>query len=83
MEPWQKFISITLHVIDYLTNLLYQDKDCIDYIAWDTDGKMFHIPDPTEFSAKVLPRYCKHNNYSSFVRLVSEFLSNFSDNIEI
>lgn len=64
------FIFFWIFIVDSLTNVRYQDKDCTDYIAWSADGNMFHIIDATEFSEKVLPRYFKHNKYSSFVRLV-------------
>jgi heat shock transcription factor len=37
-------------------------------IEWDEDGRSFNIRDIGRFEGEVLPRYFRHNNYSSFVR---------------
>ncbi|WVQ73044.1 hypothetical protein IAR50_002607 [Cryptococcus sp. DSM 104548] len=36
-------------------------------IAWSAEGTTFTVPNPTEFSKVVLPRFFKHNNWQSFV----------------
>ncbi|XP_044490554.1 heat stress transcription factor A-8 [Mangifera indica] len=37
-------------------------------ISWSQNGESFVIWDMTEFSVKLLPKYFKHNNFSSFIR---------------
>ncbi|KAH9111058.1 hypothetical protein AeMF1_005079 [Aphanomyces euteiches] len=36
--------------------------------AWATDGLSFFILDSTLFATRIIPRYFKHNKFSSFVR---------------
>jgi len=40
-------------------------------IEWGENGKFFKVKNITEFTEKVLPKFFKHNNFSSFVRQVS------------
>ena len=36
--------------------------------SWSEDGNTFLVKDPEQFAKIVIPRYFKHNNFSSFVR---------------
>ncbi|GKV11603.1 hypothetical protein SLEP1_g22847 [Rubroshorea leprosula] len=39
-----------------------------DLISWNDDGSTFIVWRPAEFVRDLLPKYFKHNNFSSFVR---------------
>ena len=43
-------------------------KENYNLIHWSKDGNSINIMDPSNFSNKILPKYFKHNNYSSFKR---------------
>jgi hypothetical protein len=56
---------------------LYQILDTNEYssiIEWGESGKYFVVKNLNEFTDKVLPKFFKHNNFSSFVRQVRKFL---------
>jgi hypothetical protein len=53
---------------------LYQILETNEFqniIEWGENGRFFVVKNMNEFTDKVLPRFFKHNNYSSFVRQVS------------
>lgn len=39
-----------------------------DIIAWNKEGSAFTVKQVNKFSDSVLPKYFKHNNFSSFIR---------------
>ena len=47
---------------------ILESKENNHLIQWSRDGKSINITDPFRFSNKILPKYFKHNNYSSFNR---------------
>lgn len=47
---------------------MVNDESTADLITWTGSGDKFTICNNVEFSSKVLPRYFKHCNWSSFVR---------------
>ncbi|OQS02039.1 HSF-type DNA-binding [Thraustotheca clavata] len=57
------------HVPVFLQKTYDMIQSCPEYIAtWSTSGETFIIKRINEFAAEILPRYFKHNNFSSFAR---------------
>eukprot|EP00934_Nitzschia_sp_Nitz4_P005450 Nitzschia sp. Nitz4//scaffold111_size72815//2582//3578//NITZ4_005774-RA/size72815-snap-gene-0.95-mRNA-1//1//CDS//3329533132//5440//frame0 len=42
-------------------------------ISWLPCGKMFKVHNHKEFANKIMPRYCRHNRYKSFLRQLSMY----------
>ncbi|KAL6509474.1 hypothetical protein OROGR_022784 [Orobanche gracilis] len=55
------------------TYQLVDDHTVDDVISWNEDGSSFVVWNPTEFATVLLPRYFKHNNFSSFVRQLNTY----------
>ena len=52
---------------------ILQRQDLADIICWTSDGDAFMIKNQTRLSEEVLPKYFKHNNFSSFVRQLNMY----------
>ncbi|CAL5343967.1 unnamed protein product [Camellia sinensis] len=55
------------------TYQLVDDSTIDDVISWNEDGSTFIVWNPTEFASDLLPKYFKHNNFSSFVRQLNTY----------
>ena len=55
-----------------LYNILENDE-CKDIIQWGDNGKYFVVKNIHDFTEKILPKYFKHNNYSSFIRQLNMY----------
>ncbi|KAK8957771.1 Heat stress transcription factor B-2c [Platanthera zijinensis] len=55
------------------TYQLVDDPAIDDVISWNDDGSTFVVWRPAEFASDLLPKYFKHNNFSSFVRQLNTY----------
>ncbi|KAK9668185.1 hypothetical protein RND81_13G040100 [Saponaria officinalis] len=55
------------------TYQLVDDSSFDDLISWNDDGSGFIVWRPAEFARDLLPKYFKHNNFSSFVRQLNTY----------
>uniref|UniRef100_A0A803M0G5 HSF-type DNA-binding domain-containing protein n=1 Tax=Chenopodium quinoa TaxID=63459 RepID=A0A803M0G5_CHEQI len=56
------------------TYQLVEDPSIDDVVSWNDDGSSFVVWNPTVFARDLLPRYFKHNNFSSFVRQLNTYV---------
>ncbi|KAK1428332.1 hypothetical protein QVD17_17165 [Tagetes erecta] len=59
----------------FLTKIydMVNDQSIDHIICWSRGGQSFVVLDPHAFSTSLLPRYFKHNNFSSFVRQLNTY----------
>eukprot|EP00177_Eucheuma_denticulatum_P003031 GFKZ01005452.1.p1 GENE.GFKZ01005452.1~~GFKZ01005452.1.p1 ORF type:complete len:437 (+),score=39.15 GFKZ01005452.1:471-1781(+) len=57
----------------YKLYCLVNDDSTNALCEWANGGNAFIVHDPVTFSAKILPRYFKHNQFSSFVRQLNKY----------
>ncbi|KAK8630686.1 hypothetical protein V6N13_079467 [Hibiscus sabdariffa] len=59
------FLTKTFDIVD--------DPGTNYMVSWSRGGSSFVVWDPHAFSTSLLPRYFKHNNFSSFVRQLNTY----------
>ncbi|EME27275.1 Heat stress transcription factor A-1d [Galdieria sulphuraria] len=52
---------------------LVDDPNTTNLVSWMDSGDSFMVHRPNEFAREILPRYFKHNNFSSFVRQLNQY----------
>jgi HSF-type DNA-binding len=61
------FLTKTYEMVD--------DVGTESIVSWSQAGNSFVVWDPHAFATTLLPRYFKHNNFSSFVRQLNTYVS--------
>ncbi|KAI8077228.1 uncharacterized protein B0P05DRAFT_572099 [Gilbertella persicaria] len=68
-QPLQKNVPAFLNKLYSMVN----DPESDDLICWADDGASFFVNRQEDFARKVLPRFFKHNKFSSFVRQLNMY----------
>jgi heat shock transcription factor len=63
------FLTKTFQLVD--------DPRTDHVVSWGEDGATFVVWRPPEFARDLLPNYFKHNNFSSFVRQLNTYVSDY------
>lgn len=52
---------------------ILENDEYKDIIQWGENGQFFIVKNVHDFTEKILPKYYKHNNYSSFIRQLNMY----------
>lgn len=69
------FLLKTYDLLQGVTPTVTDQTNGHRIVSWNGDGTGFVVWSPDEFSEILLPRYFKHNNFSSFVRQLNTYVS--------
>ncbi|KAF3451329.1 hypothetical protein FNV43_RR07424 [Rhamnella rubrinervis] len=59
------FLTKTYEMVD--------DPSTDSIVSWSSGNKSFIVRNPPEFASDLLPKYFKHNNFSSFIRQLNTY----------
>ncbi|XP_047332751.1 heat stress transcription factor B-2a-like [Impatiens glandulifera] len=59
------FLSKTYSIVD--------DHSTDEIISWNKEGSSFIVWDPSQFAKTLLPKFFKHDNFSSFIRQLNTY----------
>lgn len=70
MNSIPPFLSKTYDMVD--------DQSTNEVVSWSSGNNSFVVWNVPEFAKQFLPKYFKHNNFSSFVRQLNTYVSHRS-----
>ncbi|KAK4368773.1 hypothetical protein RND71_012565 [Anisodus tanguticus] len=63
---------------------MVDDPSTDKIVSWSSDGdNKFVVWDPPEFAKELVPKYFKHNNFSSFVRQLNTYSASVGACVEV
>lgn len=71
MEEAQSTSSLPPFLVK--TYEMVDDPSTAQIVSWSQNNKSFIVWDPPEFAKELLPKYFKHNNFSSFIRQLNTY----------
>ncbi|KAG2683749.1 hypothetical protein I3843_10G048100 [Carya illinoinensis] len=67
------FLSKTYDLLEGEDDDIDGDRGKLGTVSWNAEGTGFVVWSPAEFSELILPKYFKHNNFSSFIRQLNTY----------
>ncbi|KAF2290165.1 hypothetical protein GH714_003813 [Hevea brasiliensis] len=72
LNQWRDFMTLLLPLFSKAYDIV-EDTTTNHLVSWSRGNNSFVVWDPQTFAMSLLPRYFKHNNFSTFVRQLNTY----------